>query len=119
MCIRDRHYIAQIGTGNYNEKTSEQYTDLSFITTDLGIGSELATVFNNLAIERLTEHAGNLLVAPLCFKSVLMQEMDAEIEAKRMGKDARIILTVSYTHLDVYKRQDQRYDGRARRRRLR
>ena len=66
------HYIAQIGTGNYNEKTSEQYTDLSFITTDLGIGSELATVFNNLAIERLTEHAGNLLVAPLCFKSVLM-----------------------------------------------
>lgn len=21
------HYIAQIGTGNYNEKTSEQYTD--------------------------------------------------------------------------------------------
>ena len=33
MCIRDR------------------YTDLSFITTDLGIGSELATVFNNLAIE--------------------------------------------------------------------
>ena len=50
------------------KKTSEQYTDLSFITTDLGIGSELATVFNNLAIERLTEHAGNLLVAPLCFK---------------------------------------------------
>ncbi len=86
------HYIAQIGTGNYNEKTSEQYTDLSFITTDLTIGSELAAVFNNLAIERLTEHVGNLLVAPLCFKSVLMREMDAEIEAKRMGKDARIIL---------------------------
>lgn len=86
------HYIAQIGTGNYNEKTSEQYTDLSFITTDLTIGSELAAVFNNLAIERLTEHAGSLIVAPLCFKSVLMREMDAEIEAKRMGKEARIIL---------------------------
>lgn len=86
------HYIAQIGTGNYNEKTSEQYTDLSFITTDLAIGSELAAVFNNLAIERLTEHAGELLVAPLCFKSVLMREMDAEIEARRMGRDARIIL---------------------------
>ncbi len=86
------HYIAQIGTGNYNEKTSEQYTDLSFITTDFAIGSELASVFNNLAIERLTEHAGRLLVAPLCFKSILMREMDAEIEAKRMGKDARIIL---------------------------
>ncbi len=85
-------YIAQIGTGNYNEKTSEQYTDLSFITTDFAIGSELAAVFHNLAIERLTEHCENLLVAPLCFKNVLMQEMDAEIEAKRMGREARIIL---------------------------
>ena len=26
-------YTTQIGTGNYNEKTSEQYADLSFITT--------------------------------------------------------------------------------------
>ena len=85
-------YIAQIGTGNYNEKTSEQYTDLSFITTDPAIGAELASVFHNLAIERLTEHTENLLVAPLCFKRVLMREMDAEIEAKRMGRDARIIL---------------------------
>ena len=28
-------YITQIGTGNYNEKTSELYTDYSFITADL------------------------------------------------------------------------------------
>ena len=27
-------YITQIGTGNYNEKTSELYTDYSFITAD-------------------------------------------------------------------------------------
>ena len=25
-------YVTQIGTGNYNEKTSELYTDYSFIT---------------------------------------------------------------------------------------
>ena len=85
-------YITQIGTGNYNEKTSEQYTDLSFITSDVRIGAELANVFNNLAMERLTENTSHLLVAPLCFKSVLMQEMDAEIAAKKMGKDASILL---------------------------
>ena len=85
-------YIAQIGTGNYNEKTSEQYTDLSFITTDASIGSELAGVFHNLAMERLTEQSENLLVAPLRFKTLMMAEMDREIEAKKMGLDASIVL---------------------------
>ncbi len=32
------------------KKTSEQYTDLSFITADQEIGAELAAVFNNLAV---------------------------------------------------------------------
>lgn len=85
-------YISQIGTGNYNEKTSEQYTDLSFITSNHEIGEELAAVFHNLAIERLTETANHLLVAPLCFKSVLLQEMDREIQAKREGRSARIVI---------------------------
>lgn len=85
-------YISQIGTGNYNEKTSEQYTDLSFITSDFEIGSQLAAVFNNLAVERLSQNTGDLLIAPLCFKSVLMEEMDAEIEAKKAGRPARIVI---------------------------
>lgn len=85
-------YLSQIGTGNYNEKTSEQYTDLSLVTSDCAIGGELANVFNNLAIEQLTERASRLVVAPLCFKTVLMQEMDAEITAKRRGEEASIII---------------------------
>lgn len=85
-------YITQIGTGNYNEKTSELYTDLSFITSDHAVGEELANVFQNLAIEELTTQTEHLLVAPLCFKSVLMDEMEAEMEAARVGKPARIIL---------------------------
>lgn len=85
-------YITQIGTGNYNEKTSEQYTDLSYVTSSQAIGEELAGVFNNLAMERLTESTSYLLVAPLCFKSVLMAEMDAEIAAKKAGKPSSIII---------------------------
>mgnify|MGYP003374324538 FL=1 len=85
-------YISQIGTGNYNEKTSEQYTDLSFLTSDPQIGTELSTVFHNLAIERLTDTVANLLVAPLCFKSILLQEMDREIQAKKEGRPAGIII---------------------------
>ena len=38
-------YITQIGTGNYNEKTSRLYTDLSFITANQAIGADAAAVF--------------------------------------------------------------------------
>lgn len=38
-------YITQIGTGNYNEKTSRLYTDLSLITSNSEIGLEAFEVF--------------------------------------------------------------------------
>ena len=49
-------------------------------------------MFNNLAVERLTDHVDELLVAPLCFKSVLLGELDKEIEAQRQGLPARVVL---------------------------
>ena len=85
-------YITQIGTGNYNEKTSELYTDLSFITADPDIGAEAAGVFQNLAVQQLTEETDQMLVAPLRFKSVLLDEMDRVIEAARLGRPASMIL---------------------------
>ena len=72
-------YLTQIGTGNYNEKTSELYTDLSFITTRQEIGEEASAVFNNMALQRLTSEADTMLVAPLRFKTVLLEEMDRQI----------------------------------------
>ncbi len=88
----DYHYTTQIGTGNYNEKTSELYTDLSFITSDQKIGEEANAVFNNLAVHRLTDQVETLLVAPLKFKSVMLEEMDREIRAAMAGKPASMIL---------------------------
>lgn len=85
-------YITQIGTGNYNEKTSELYTDYSFITADHGIGEEASNVFQNLAVQKLTENSEKMLVAPLRFKSVLLDEMDRVITAARLGRPASMIL---------------------------
>ena len=85
-------YITQIGTGNYNEKTSELYTDYSFITADERIGEEASKVFRNLAVQQLTEESDRMLVAPLRFKSVLLDEMDHVIAAARMGRPASMIL---------------------------
>ena len=85
-------YITQIGTGNYNEKTSELYTDYSFITADERIGEEASKVFRNLAVQQLTEESDKMLVAPLRFKSVLLDEMDRVINAAKLGRPASMIL---------------------------
>ena len=85
-------YITQIGTANYNEKTSELYTDLSFITADPDIGAEAAGVFQNLAVQKLTEETDQMLVAPLRFKSVLLDEIERVTEAARLGRPASMIL---------------------------
>ena len=41
-------YITQVGTGNYNEKTAEQYTDVSLLTADPGIGQDAVEFFKNI-----------------------------------------------------------------------
>ena len=56
-------YITQIGTGNYNEKTSRLYTDLSLMTTNVEIGLEASNVFQALSKGEVVEHTGHLLVA--------------------------------------------------------
>lgn len=85
-------YITQVGTGNYNEKTSKLYTDLSFVTSKREIGQEAAVIFHDLVRNRVTSGNRYLLTAPLCFKSVLLEEMEREIQKAKQGKPARIIL---------------------------
>lgn len=85
-------YISQIGTGNYNERTSELYTDLAYLTCDQAIGEEIATVFNNLALGRHTDQVDHLIVAPLKFKSVLLDEIKAEIRHRENGGEARVVI---------------------------
>ena len=80
-------YITQIGTGNYNEKTSEQYTDLSFITTDSSIGSDAAELFRALCEGEVCESSESLWIGPKLYISRLSEEINAE---KLKGKRGRI-----------------------------
>lgn len=82
-------YVTQISTGNYNETTSELYTDLAYITTNYEIGKEAEAVFNNLENGRLTDTCQNLVVGPLCFKSEMIKEIEKETEK---GSKGRIII---------------------------
>lgn len=55
-------YITQIGTGNYNEKTSKLYTDLSLITANKEIGEEASMFFRAILLGETTSHTELCLV---------------------------------------------------------
>ena len=92
-------HITQVGTGNYNEKTAKQYTDVSLITTDERIGQDAGAFFNNMALGNLSGRYSRLFVAPTSLKNNILALMDEQI-AK--GKDGYILLKFnSLTDIDV------------------
>ena len=88
-------YITQIGTGNYNEKTSALYTDLSLITAKQEIGKEAAEVFAALLKGEVVEKSNLLLVAPKCLQNKVLELMDREIAEAKEGRDAYIGIKIN------------------------
>lgn len=79
-------YITQIGTGNYNEKTSTLYTDYSLMTASTDIGLEALMVFNALSMGQICEPTTkHLMVAPNGLQQGLLKLMDEEIETAKNG----------------------------------
>ena len=72
-------YITQIGTGNYNERTNAQYTDLSLMTANEQIGLDGTVFFQNMLVGNLEGAYRHLLVAPAGLKSKLLELIDGEI----------------------------------------
>lgn len=79
------HYITQIGTGNYNEKTAKLYTDYSYMTTDPIVGADAAAFFNNLCLGNLEGDYEKLWVAPSGFKSNIINGIDEQIRLASQG----------------------------------
>ncbi len=78
-------YITQIGTGNYNEKTAKQYTDLCLMTSNQEIGEDAAQFFQNMATANLGGKYKQLLVSPFELKNRVIACIDREIEKKSDG----------------------------------
>lgn len=88
-------YYTQIGTGNYNEKTSRLYTDLSLLTYEQRIGQEASAVFQALAKGETIEETHDLLVAPKCLQNKVMEMIDEEIEHAKNGEEAYIGIKIN------------------------
>ena len=88
-------YITQIGTGNYNEKTSRLYTDLSLMTANVDIAMEAAEVFQALSMGETVESVDHLLVAPHCLQNKVIHMIDREIEHAKIGESGYIGLKMN------------------------
>jgi len=88
-------YITQVGTGNYNEKTSRLYTDLSLITADKRIGEEAAKVFQAILLGSVVEDMEHLLVAQKCLQNKVLAMIENEIQIAKEGKPAYIGIKIN------------------------
>ncbi len=92
-------YTTQIGTGNYNERTSRLYTDITLMTADQDIGTDASLVFSALSIGSAVESSSSLWVAPHCLKPRVVELIDREMT---YGKDGYVGLKLnSLTDKDI------------------
>ena len=102
ITLRERgalRHVTQIGTGNYNEKTAKQYTDVSLVTADPSIGADAAAFFSNMALGNLEGSYGTLLVAPHQLKKPILARIE---EQTALGPNGYILMKFnSLTDIDV------------------
>ncbi len=72
-------YITQVGTGNYNEKTNAQYTDLSLMTASDTIGMDATVFFQNMLVGNLEGEYHQLLASPYGIKDKILELIDQQI----------------------------------------
>ena len=93
----DERYITQISTGNYNEKTAKEYTDLSLITYDQKIGKAASRLFRDICRERIGDAGSEerkeaakryapLAAAPVSMRSELLRLIRREAEKGERGR---------------------------------
>ncbi len=95
----DYIHITQVGTGNYNEKTTELYTDFSLLTANQEIGADAANFFKNMTISNLRGEYEHLLVAPYHMKNKIIKLIERQITKKNEGRIAMKVNSV--TDLDI------------------
>jgi len=98
-------YITQVGTGNYNEKTSEQYTDMSYITADSDIGADASELFDRLCRGETVLNTRSLWIAPNCYKTSVIKLIDEEILKHKFDGNGFIAIKInSMNDIDIMRK---------------
>ena len=87
---------SHIGTGNYNEKTAKQYTDISYFTGKQKVGLDLLHIFNILSgMSTPDEKLQKVFYAPVNLRKRILHCIMKEIEYAKAGKKAEIFLKLN------------------------
>lgn len=85
-----RRYV-HLGTGNYNDATAKQYTDIGMLTCSESIGEDATAVFNMLSGYSEPLFWNKLALAPLWLKDKFLYLIGREKKYAQEGHPARII----------------------------
>ena len=84
-----------LSTGNYNPRTARLYTDISHITADTALTTDMEHVFVHLASQSKLPRLAKLWMAPFHLHKNLLARIEAVGRAAAAGKDARIVLKMN------------------------
>lgn len=86
---------AHLATGNYNSVTAQLYTDVGILTCDPDIGADCSDLFNFLTGYSAKSKYRKLLVAPNSLRSRFEELLQREIDHKKAGRPAHLILKMN------------------------
>lgn len=89
-----KRYV-HLSTGNYNVVTAKLYTDIGLFTCDEDICSDVSDVFNYLTGYSQQKDFRKLFVSPLHTREKMLKLIVREINNKKSGKSAHIILKMN------------------------
>jgi len=84
-----------LSTGNYNPRTARLYTDISHITADAAITSDMEHVFVHLASQSRLPKLRKLWMAPFHLHRNFIRKIDDLARAAKAGSSCRIVLKMN------------------------
>lgn len=91
----ERSNYAFLSTGNFNERTATLYSDIGFFTMEENTINDLVELFEYLENQQTQPKFKQLFIGQFNLYHSILQFIDREIENKKAGKEARIILKMN------------------------
>ena len=93
-----------MSTGNYNDFTAKNYTDIGFFTCKESFGEDVSALFNLLTGYSKPKKYNKLIVAPDNMKSFLKKKILNEIENKKKNLKSGIVIKINaLVDIDIIK----------------